>query len=141
MENKSLIDDLLRLSWLAIAEMRSENGYGETKETIGRWFGGSACNLCGYMAPEGWAPGLQRDHCHSTQFFRGFLCQSCNAREGQNRSIAFVAWRLEAPHLQPGRRSYYKATSSIEKFKKPVALLNEAPMVEILTIEQILGYR
>ena len=141
MDIKQVVDELLPLSWSAIWTMREEQGYENCEEMGRRWFNDEVCNLCGYKSPWKETTGLVKDHCHVTQFFRGFLCQRCNSGEGQNRSVAYIAWRLGAPYISPGRRIYYKQGQPVEKFKKPVPLLDTAPFLELLTIDQVLGYR
>jgi len=141
MDIKQVVDELLPLSWSAIWKMREEWGYTSGAIDERKWFTDETCNLCGALSPYEGCTGLVKDHCHVTQFFRGFLCQRCNSAEGQNRSVAYIAWRLNAAHPAPGRRLYYKQGRPIEKFQKPVPLLDNAPMIELLTIYQLLGYR
>jgi hypothetical protein len=47
------------------------------------------CAICGDEAR------LILDHCHVLHKTRGYLCQSCNVREGKTPNVEpFVAWRL-----------------------------------------------
>lgn len=46
------------------------------------------CGICGYLYD------LVLDHDHDTGLLRGYLCRSCNRREGLGHDApAFVAWR------------------------------------------------
>lgn len=42
-----------------------------------KWMAGR-CATCGDRSPG----SLVEDHCHETGLFRGYLCRSCNTREG-----------------------------------------------------------
>lgn len=45
------------------------------------------CAVCGRV------DSLVEDHDHETGLFRGFLCRSCNIREGRNPGDGYRVWR------------------------------------------------
>lgn len=49
------------------------------------------CAICGRQG----APA--EDHCHRTGLFRGYLCRSCNTREGSWNTAIFRAYRQRPP--------------------------------------------
>jgi len=60
---------------------------------------------------------LVLDHCHVEHLTRGFLCRSCNVREGKTPNIEpFVSWRLgENPATAYGwRERMWGATETVE---------------------------
>lgn len=97
------------------------------------WFD-EGCSMCGSFEK------LVMDHCHTTGLFRGYLCQACNTREGQNRSFVWVAWRALAPSLDTPHRMMYPTSLNWNLHPAP-DYLNETPMVDLLNLPELLGFK
>lgn len=52
------------------------------------------CAICGERQPDG---HLVEDHCHATGQVRGWLCRSCNVREGASSLPVFIRYRRLHP--------------------------------------------
>ena len=52
------------------------------------------CAVCGQKPAT-----LVRDHCHWSNLFRGFICRSCNTREGITGDPVFGLWAERNPAI------------------------------------------
>lgn len=104
------------------------------------WYGDGSCQMCGVQHDNSWYNGLVRDHCHITGFFRGYLCGTCNSAEGRNRDFRWIAWRVMAPSLEPGKRTVWQQQTPVTSFKKVPKYLDIVPMAELLDLENIIGF-
>lgn len=59
------------------------------------------CAICGHRG------AAVEDHCHRTGLFRGFLCRSCNTREGLSPATVFEAYRRRPPAVIVGYTYQY----------------------------------
>jgi len=83
------------MKYCSIACAAKERGGNQSAEKHWNWQGGKGtrflrktappkpdnCEICGRLASE-FKKGLQLDHCHKTNRFRGWLCSNCNTALG-----------------------------------------------------------
>jgi len=60
---------------------------------MAKWHRGR-CAICGQKSAK-----LVDDHDHEINLFRGFLCKSCNTREGCSGDPVFDLWRERHPAI------------------------------------------
>ncbi len=105
------------------------------------WWPEGHCAMCGHKDGEFPKGPLVRDHCHFTQLFRGYLCTTCNNHEGQNQSIKWLAWRLAAPYLEPGKRIVFAASRPVRDFYKAAEGMQNIKMTDLLSVPQMMGFK
>ncbi|MFK4801606.1 endonuclease domain-containing protein [Streptomyces sp. MPA0124] len=83
-------------------EVAADRIAGDGAETLAQWQDGR-CAICGKIRE------LVCDHDHETGLVRGWLCSSCNAREGANREpdTIFARYRERPPAAILGVEARY----------------------------------
>lgn len=83
------------------------------------WWHSDQCAICGHTCHD-----LQPDHDHETGLMRGYLCRSCNTKEGLvfDEDSVYTRYRLRPPAVILGIRILYWNWDAIQARNQRLAI-------------------